>query len=52
MENHYQELKYQKNKGELYLKDLNAHLPEWVKRFVELYTSDLKYKIKEKIRTA
>jgi hypothetical protein len=32
---------------EKYLKDLNAHLPEWIKQFVNLYTSDLKYKIKK-----
>ena len=30
---------------EEYLKNLNTHLPGWVKKFVELYTSDLKYKM-------
>jgi len=30
------------------LKDLNSHLPEWTKVLVELYESDLKYKIKRK----
>ena len=42
---------YQKEKqiSEKYLKDLNAHLPNWIKKIVELYTSDLKYKINKKI---
>jgi len=30
---------------EKYLKNLNTHLPGWVKKFVEFYTSDLKYKM-------
>jgi len=34
---------------EKYLKDLNAHLPDWIKQFVSLYTSDLKYKIKKNL---
>ena len=33
---------------EEYLKDLNSHLPQWVKKLVQLYTSDLKYKIMQK----
>ena len=49
METYYQEKKYEKElTSESYLKDLNAHLPEWVKQLVELYTSDLKYRIKQK----
>ncbi len=47
METHYQKEKYQ-NAQKKDLKNLNTHLPEWVQRFVELYTSDLKYKISEK----
>jgi hypothetical protein len=35
---------------EKYLKDLNAHLPDWIKQFVALYTSDLKYKIKKELK--
>jgi hypothetical protein len=42
-ENHTEEMK------EKYLKDLNAHLPDWIKEFVSLYTSDLKYKIKKNL---
>jgi len=38
---------YQEQVREKYLKDLNAHLPDWIKQFVSLYTSDLKYKIKK-----
>lgn len=47
MEKHYQENYVKEQIKEKYLKDLNAHLPEWVKKFVELYTSDLKYKIRK-----
>ncbi len=49
MESYYRDGKYQNNMvSEKHLKDLNAHLPEWVKRFVELYTSDAKHRISEK----
>ena len=46
---------YEKNKEqfrEKYLKDLNAHLPDWIKQFVSLYTSDLKYKIKKALNNS
>ena len=33
--------------GEMYLKDINLHLPEWVRKFAEIYTSELKYKIRK-----
>lgn len=49
METHYQKEKYlNENSEEKDLKNLDSHLPEWVKRFVELYTSDIKYKILKK----
>lgn len=43
----YYEKKVKEQIREKYLKDLNSHLPLWVKKFVELYTSDLKYRIKK-----
>lgn len=46
METHYQKDYVKEQIKEKYLKDLNAHLPEWVKKFVELYTSALKYRMK------
>ena len=48
MDTHYREEKYRDEMSTQRLKDLKAHLPEWVKRFVELYTSDIKYEIREK----
>lgn len=48
MEKHYQKEKYQNEAREKNLKNLNSHLPDWVMRFVELYTSDLKYEIVDK----
>jgi hypothetical protein len=47
MERHYEKINTQEIVKEEYLKDINAHLPSWVKKLVELYTSDLKYKIKK-----
>lgn len=51
METYYREEKYRNEMSGKQLKDLNAHLPEWVKQFVELYTSDLKYEMKRKLQT-
>ena len=48
MDTYYREEKYQSKMSGKHLKDLNAHLPEWVKRFVELYTSGLKREMREK----
>jgi len=46
-EQYYQSNYVKERMQEKYLKDLNAHLPDWIKKFVEIYTSDLKYKIKK-----
>ena len=51
METYYREEKYQSEMSGKQLKELNAHLPEWVKRFVELYTSELKYEMRRKLQT-
>lgn len=46
METHYQKNYVKEQIREKDLKEINAHLPEWIKKFVDLYTSDLKYRIK------
>ena len=42
---------YEKEKytGQKDLKELNDHLPDWIKKIVALYTSDLKYEIKKRL---
>ena len=51
METYYREEKYRNEMRENSLKDLNAHLPEWVKQVVKLYTSDMRRRGDGKIHT-
>jgi len=51
-EQYYQSNHVKEQVREKYLKDLNAHLPDWIKQFVSLYTSDLKYKIKKALNNS
>ncbi len=43
----YHEKRIQSEKG--YFKNLNSYIPEWAKLLVELYTSPLKYKMKDEL---